>query len=192
MAAFEPVLEVTALLREFRRPWYVAGGWAIDLFLGRETREHEDVDIAILREDQAELRTHLPTWAFEKVVEGTRTPWIEGEWLNPPVHEAQATRNGGSPSRLEILLNESSDGMWRFRRNVAITRPLDRIGMRSSAGVPFLAPEIVLLFKAKAPAAKDTRDFESVRTALDAQPRQWLRGALEAVHPGHPWLWRLG
>ena len=29
--------------------WWVAGGWALDLFLGRMTRPHHDVDVAILR-----------------------------------------------------------------------------------------------------------------------------------------------
>ena len=45
---FDPVLEYVRLLSDFRRPWMIAGGWAIDLFLRRVTREHEDVDIAIL------------------------------------------------------------------------------------------------------------------------------------------------
>ena len=33
-------------------PWFIAGGWAIDLFLGRKTREHADVDFALSRLDQ--------------------------------------------------------------------------------------------------------------------------------------------
>jgi hypothetical protein len=28
-------------------PWYVAAGWAIDLFLGGHYREHEDLEIAV-------------------------------------------------------------------------------------------------------------------------------------------------
>ena len=35
-AALRSQLEV---LHSFRRPWFVAGGWAIDLFLGREDSE---------------------------------------------------------------------------------------------------------------------------------------------------------
>lgn len=33
-------------------PWYVAGGWALELFLGRPTREHENIEIA---KDQADF-----------------------------------------------------------------------------------------------------------------------------------------
>jgi hypothetical protein len=28
-------------------PWYVAGGWALDLFRGEQTREHGDLEIAV-------------------------------------------------------------------------------------------------------------------------------------------------
>ena len=187
MPSFAPVSEVASVMERFARPWYIAGGWAIDLFVGRETREHADVDVAILRRDQIELRSALATWTFEKVVEGQRFPWGEGKWLDPPVHEVHADRTASSPSHLEILLNESSGPTWRFRRNVEVTRPLDRIGMRTSDGVPFLAPEIALLFKAKTPTDKDVRDFELVRPRLAAEPREWLRRALGICYPGHPW-----
>ena len=189
MPTFGPVLEVARLMRGFPRPWYIAGGWAIDLFLGRETREHDDIDVTIFRNDQAELRTHLAAWAFEKVVDGQRLPWADGEWLDLPVHEVHATSE--TRARVEFLLNESSGAMWQFRRNPAITRRIDRIGMRTSAGVPFLVPEIVLLFKAKAFGAKDARDFDLIRPRLRAEPRRWLKHALETCHPGHPWIARL-
>ncbi len=185
MPTFGPVLQVASLMRGFPRPWYIAGGWAIDLFLGRVTREHDDIDIAILREDQRELRTHFAGWAFEKVVEGQRRPWAEGEWLDPPVHEVQTTSE--NRPLIEFLFNESSGATWRFRRNPAITRELDRIGTRTSAGIPFLAPEIVLLFKAKAAGVKDAHDFDLVQPRLSAGPRRWLKNALETCHPGHPW-----
>ena len=40
-------------------PWWVAGGWAIDLLLGRQTREHGDLDLLVLRRDQAPVREEL-------------------------------------------------------------------------------------------------------------------------------------
>src|SRR5438477_2615626 len=33
--SFETPLKLTALMADYDRPWYVVGGWAIDLFLGR-------------------------------------------------------------------------------------------------------------------------------------------------------------
>lgn len=66
--SFEVPLKVVALLTNFDRPWFVAGGWAIDLYLRRATRDHKDIEIAILRRDQSELRERLNGWKFEKVI----------------------------------------------------------------------------------------------------------------------------
>ena len=42
------LLEVMA---DFDAAWWMAGGWALDLWMERESRSHQDVDIAILRGD---------------------------------------------------------------------------------------------------------------------------------------------
>lgn len=181
---------VRSLMQWYNRPWYIAGGWAIDLFLNRRTREHEDVEVATLRDDQRELRTHLTGWQFSKALpgKGGLQTWEEGEWLELPVHEIHARREGGEPSSLEILLNESEGDVWRYRRNPAVTRYLADIGMTSSHGIPFLRPEIVLLYKAKRPRARDEEDFSNVLESLATEARGWLRRAVELCHPGHAWL----
>ena len=67
--AFEPDLslwdpwrpeEVAALLVGVAVPWYVAAGWAIDLFLGEERREHEDLEIAVPRVRFPEMARGCP------------------------------------------------------------------------------------------------------------------------------------
>ena len=42
--------EVQRVLARVQAPWCVAAGWALDLFLGREGREHEDLEIAVARD----------------------------------------------------------------------------------------------------------------------------------------------
>jgi hypothetical protein len=189
--SFARVTEVAAFLADFPRPWFISGGWAIDLFLNRVTRDHEDVDIAIFRRDQRDLRTYLADWTLEKVAERRREPWREGEWLNLPVHEIHARRAGETPGEIEFLLNEAADDHWVFRRDTRVQRPISRATMRTASGIPFLAPVIVLLYKAKDPTAKDEADFQRVRPRLRFTRRLWLRGALETCYPGHPWLARL-
>ena len=189
--AFEAVRQVSAILRDFPRRWFVAGGWALDLFLGRETRAHEDIEVAIFRRDQEAIWRHLSGWTIEKIVPGggdmKRQPW-RGEWLAPPIHEIHATSNGGDLRELEILLDEAWADTWRYRRNLAVMRPVAEIGLRTPEGVPFLAPEIVLLYKAKNPRPNDEQDFRTTLPALAVERRQWLRGALAVLHPGHPWI----
>jgi len=188
--AFTQPLQIAALMRNFAQPWFVAGGWAIDLYLGRVTRPHKDVEIAILRSDQAHLRAYLAGWTFRKVANKELQPWPDGEWLELPIHEIHARSDGAAPNALEILVNEGDDREWRFRKNLALTRPMSLAWLRTSDGVPFLAPEIVLLYKAASASRRpeDDSDFQVTRDSLDREPRHWLRSALEMHYPAHPWL----
>jgi len=55
--------------------------------------------------------------------------------------------------------------------------------VRAAGGVRVVAPEIALLFKAKAPRFKDQRDFDRVLPHLDRAARSWLASALEQAQP---------
>lgn len=176
----------------FPRPWAVAGGWAIDLFLGRETRSHADVDVAIFRDDQLALREHLRGWTWRKVVDGELQDWPDGEWLPPGVFELHAERRDASgPSHLEILLNEREGERWIYRRDARVSCPIEEAILTSAEGIPILSPVIVLLYKAKGTREMDERDFAVVRDALGAERRAWLRAALETAHAGHRWIEQL-
>jgi Aminoglycoside-2''-adenylyltransferase len=186
--AFEEVVKVAKLLHEFTSPWFIAGGWAIDLFIGNITREHKDIEIAIFRKDQKILQEYLFEWEFTKVVNGALEPWNKAEWLELPVHEIYACDKSSKLSTLEILLDECVENEWRFRRNLNISRPLSKIRLLSDIGVPFLAPEIVLLYKAKNPRCKDEDDFNRVRRLINHERRVWLQHAIATCHSGHHWL----
>ena len=192
LETFAEPLRIGTHMSGFGRPWFIAGGWAIDLFLGRLTRKHEDIDIAILRRDQYHLMRHLSGWEFMKVVPHnghTLEPWRPNEWLDLPIHEVHARRRGTPSDRLEILLDEADDETWSFRRNSAVRRSLSRIGMTTQAGIPILSPEIVLLYKAAEPHDKNQADFENVWGSLEPERRAWLAQALVTCYPsGHPWL----
>jgi Aminoglycoside-2''-adenylyltransferase len=60
---------VTGLLRGMDARWWIAGGWALDLHLGRQTRPHHDIDVLVLREDLPGVRERLRGCAA-----GTCTP----------------------------------------------------------------------------------------------------------------------
>lgn len=197
MLHFEEPLSVNQEMRDFDRPWYIAGRWAIDLFLGLTTRPHNDVDIAILRRDQHVLRDCLDDWDFEKVVPrpngGLLEIWHQDECLELPIHEIHAQRVSRFPSHLEFLLNESSEHEWLFRKNPQVVHPLSSIGLRSENGILFLRPEVVLLYKAisKKPMPTNQDDFDNVLPVLGQGQREWLRQAIAACNSKHAWLERL-
>jgi hypothetical protein len=178
-------------MADFPRPWWVAGGWAIDLFVGRVTRGHEDLEVGVFREDQQALRDHLAGWEVKKCVSrpdgGEWVAWEEGEWLELPIHQLLALQAIADPPEFEFFLNDVVDGQWKFRRT-GYTRPVEEICLCSTHGIPILAPEIQLLYKAKWHREKDEHDFRIALQAMSEAQRGWLRTALERNHPEDPWI----
>ena len=161
-------------------PWWIAGGWAIDLFVGHQTREHHDVDVGLLRRDQADLHAALPGWELHCAdPPGTLRRWLPDEWLPTGIHDIWARSSVTSPWQIQFMLNEADGDVWVYRRNPAITRPLGEIVRRSSEGWPYLAPEVQLLFKAKAPRPRDAADLAIALPRLDEPARLWLEAALQ-------------
>ncbi|GAC1432851.1 MAG: hypothetical protein NVSMB65_06580 [Chloroflexota bacterium] len=189
---FEQVATVAAAMEGYDGLWFISGGWAIDLFGGRVTRDHSDLEVGIVRHDQASLQAHLAAWELSKAVRqgdgGCWVPWQKGEYLDLPVHQIRAQRVAGAPFECEFFLNDVQDGMWQWRRGPELRRPVSEISMRGAAGIPILAPEIQLLYKAKWHRAKDEHDLATALPLLDAGGRAWLRVALETYQPADPWI----
>jgi uncharacterized protein (DUF952 family) len=190
-----------AAMNGFRAPWWVAGGWALELHAaaapGDRIRPHADLEISILRRDQRALFDHLAGWQLCAVVRsGILENW-DGRMLAAGVHQLWVRRGppvpphtdrfAADPTMLDVLLEEAEGDSWRFRREPSITRPLRELGAATSRGVPFIRPEVALLYKAKHPRFKDKRDFDVSAPDLDATARAWLAAALEQAHPDHPW-----
>lgn len=187
---FEQCKYIKTVMSDFNKDWFFAGGWAIDIFLGKETRDHPDIEIGIFREDQIELKQVLDNWEFKKVVKGEFISW-NNEFLELPVHEIHAINNMNK-QELEILLNEFDADNWRFRRDLRISYPLQSAIKYSKVGLPYLAPEIVLLYKVRNTREKDHKDFLSVKDNLNFKQQNWLRQAMKIHEPKHEWIHLLG
>lgn len=175
-------------MRNFERPWFIAGGWAVDLFLGEITRPHDDLEIAVFRPDQIELQKHLRGWTLRKAENAHLKIWKQDEFLNLPVHEIHCFKGD---SALEVLLNERDEKHWIYRRDRRITKPLSESYVTHASGVKFLRPEIVLLYKSKNPRPKDETDFENLAPRLGANEIVWLRNALRIGDAKNAWLPKL-
>ena len=192
MTTFDEVRKVGGLLRDCGREWFVCGGWALDLFLGRVTRAHKDVDVAVARRDQLEVRDYLRRrgWSLEKAADGRLSPWAEGEWLSLPLHGVWCRNEAHDPPFFELLLNEVDDELFRFRRDPALTLPRARTSFVSAPGLPVLAPEVVLLYKSNSPD-EHAADFRNAAAALSDEARAWLKSALTKDSARHPWAGEL-
>jgi hypothetical protein len=181
---------LVSLLEGVEAPWYVAGGWAIDLFLGSQRRVHEDLEIAV---PNSRFEEFLPALqGFEVfVITGPReaTPIeVAGDALDE-THQTWVREPATGLWRLDVLREPSDGDTWICRRDASVRMPYDRVIDWNDQGIPYGCPEIILLFKAKhAGRARDEGDFADVLDVLQPESRHWLAEALEIVHPGHPWL----
>jgi hypothetical protein len=180
-------------LREAQFEWYVSGGWALDLLLGKVERLHHDVDVTISYRSQLDLQKHLTDrdWKFVTPYEKRLEPWPPHMLLELPRHQVHAHRDG---QFIDFLLTDM-EAFWRYRREPLIVRSREKMSLTSPTGIPYLAPELVLLFKSKNTSnhkrPNDQPDFEKTLPLLEPERRAWLYWALMAVSPDHPWIKQL-
>jgi len=186
-------LETIELLDTYPHDWAVCGGWAIDLWLNRVTRKHKDLDITIPRSGQWLLREFLLSngWTIKKVASGKLWKWETDEWLELPVHNIWCSHESVPEHYLEVLFSETDESHYRFRRQQEIRLPLVEAFLTSAQGIPMLAPEIVLLFKAKYHLDKPSSqtDFDLILPTLKDSQRTWLTDSIRTVYgDDHAWL----
>jgi len=69
------VTEIGDLLRDAPFRWWMGGGRALQLHLGRTWRDHADTDIGILRPDVGALGLVLDEWDLHVAAAGRLTAW---------------------------------------------------------------------------------------------------------------------
>jgi len=182
--------QVAELLAGVDLPWYVAAGWAIDLFLGEQRREHEDLEVAVPNSRFDELAGVLaPFEVFLITGQAEATLLAEARDRLWDTHQTWIREPATGKWRVDFFREPSDGDTWICRREPAIRVPYAQVIEWTADGIPYGRPEIVLLFKAKHSAQeKNQADFAAALPRLDAGRREWLRDALERVHPGHEWL----
>src|SRR3954467_9865612 len=103
---FAPCVAIARAMVGYAQPWWFAGGWAIDLFLGRITREHADIEIGVFRRDQAMLREHLSDWTLSRCAESKWLPWESGVRIELPDFQLKAEYAALEPREFDIFLDD--------------------------------------------------------------------------------------
>jgi len=171
----EPVARIADVMSTYRPPWALAGGWAVDAWLGRLTRDHGDVDLAVF--DQPALFEHLAGWQLighDETKENEGADLWDGRALVPPahLHGRPPEQSGPLPERfddsgmrvvfsadgfwLDIQLCECSGGDWVLNSDAPasavaeprVAKPLAGCIRQSRWGLPTVAPEVILFLKA--------------------------------------------
>jgi hypothetical protein len=183
--------DVARLLDGVEVPWWVAGGWALDLWRGVQTRPHKDLEICVPRTEWREVRERLAAHDLWYVDAGGLQPLRSAAEVPDAARQVWIRDRATGRWRLDVMLDPGSRAEWVCHRDPLLRRPLDAAISTTPDGIPYLQPEIVLLLKAKYLRPKDEADFAAALPLLSAARRLWLTDALGRLHPDHVWLKRV-
>jgi len=193
LGVWEPfeVATVQALMAGAEVTWWLSGGEALDVFIGRTTRAHADIDISLRRDDLPAFRRFVAERLTLKIAHDGRLHELSGEPLADEVHGLWARETSTGPWRLQVHLEPVESSEWIYRRDPRVRLPLEQAIRHRDDGLPYVDPAVQLLWKAKDTRPKDEEDFETVVPLLDANARRWLAGAISLSHPSSAWPARL-
>lgn len=163
--------------------------------MGKQRREHEDLEIAVPNSRFDEFFSALDGLEFFVATgPGEATP--SSSLVDQPegTHQSWGREPAKGLWRLDVFREPSDGDTWSCRRDASIRMPYDRVMEWTDHGVPYGRAEVILLFKAEhADRERNQGDFAAVLPFLVPSRRRWLVEALEVVHPGgHPLLAELG
>ena len=191
---FAPVRAIAEQFRPYPRPWWIAGGWAVDLRVGHVTRHHDDLDVLILHRDLPTFREALGQLSavVHEPASGKTWPWREDESIVPGRHALLIQANFAGIEKAHVLLAASDGEQWVNHRGGGRNRmPLKSVGLVRD-GLPYLIPRLTLQFKWATLRPQDDADFHSLLPFLDESDRALLAAGIRSLKPDHPWLPYLG
>ena len=187
VAAYWAPRQAAARLTASPIQWCVIGGWAIDLWLGFESRCHGDLEISIPRADFPALSTLLADLTPFAIKDGEISELEGGVPLPMGCHQARFLDADEHAWRLDVMVDPGDADMWVYRRDERLRCSRSSLAARRDS-IPYMKPEVVLLFKAKASRLKDQHDFELCLEHLAPEAAAWLAECLGRFHPGHAWI----
>jgi hypothetical protein len=180
--------ELAVRLTNVSRPWCIVGGWALDLWLGEQTRAHGDIEFTLLREDFPVFRSKLGDLFAYSVKDGVLTLLPTSQLPGPEIKQVWCFDPNAKAWRVDIMIEGGTQDMWVYKRECSVRFPRADMVRLSSKGIPYLRPAATLLFKARHTRPKDEIDFHRTLPTLPYEEVTWLKTHLISLHPRHEWL----
>jgi hypothetical protein len=121
----------------------------------------------VLVRDLPSVLCSLSTWELFEANDGRLTRLAAECVPSLDAHSLWRRPTSADPWAIELLLDEADGETWVYRREPRIRRPMPTVVRRSSDGLPYLAPEIQLLYKSKGPR-------EIRRRSRHSHPREFV------------------
>lgn len=114
-------------------PWCVAAGWALDLFRGKQSRPHGDLEIAVPAAGFPEIRHRFPECVFDAVGSGRVWPGSGAEAL-AATHQTWLRDPASGQFLFDVFREPHEGGTWICRRDERLRLPYDAIIERTADG----------------------------------------------------------
>jgi len=181
--------EIKQIFADAPFAWGLAGGYAVEQFLGKSIREHGDLDVVVFRDNQIQVQRWLTGWKLY-AADPSRTlrPWVVNEYLPFGIHDVWCHQLNVHAWQLQIMLAEVEGGEWFSRRNRLVRDKRENL-FTIYKGYPCIRVEVQLLYKAQNIRSKDNLDFQACLPLLSATSKQWLVDQLRlSFSEGHIWV----
>ncbi|MCA0454324.1 MAG: amino acid transporter [Chloroflexi bacterium] len=128
--------------------WTVAGGYAIELFIGKSIRGHADTDVLIFRDEQLKAQTWLKDWRlYAADPPGTLRLWHVGEYLPASINDVWIHHKTVDAWQMQFMISEVEGEEWVSKRSPLIRGKRDDLIIHYQ-GIPCIGAEVQLLYKA--------------------------------------------
>ncbi len=186
------VSEVTTLFKDAPFAWCLAGGYAIEKFVGTAFREHGDIDILVYRDEQLKAQAWLADWQlYAADPPGTLREWETDEFLPKGIHDIWGHQTGKDTWQMQLMVTEVDNDEWYSRHNAQIRGKRSDL-MTTYKDIPCIRVEVQLLYKSRNQRPKDILDFQACLPQLSIEAKTWLKDQILILFPdGHPWVDRL-
>ena len=211
----EIINQLNTFMKNMLVDYAICGGHAIDIFVGKETRQHKDLDVAVFWDERNKIIDYMlkDKWdiyepcgndLFHKIIEINEQKRIKSNiWCVKPENKHYSfTKNKNKMytvdfdnsvqielDYIEFLFDTRRDGYFLYRRNQDIMLKIDDAILYKN-NIPYLAPEFVLLYKSTSVGFESNQqDFENALIKINEKQLAWLYNVLKIMFPkGHEWL----
>ena len=209
------IIKANELLKNGGFEYALCGGFAIELFLNRTIRKHGDIDVSAYWHDRDKIILYMQSlgWNVYEMCGGITHHITDVKFQINAKRNIFCFKDGCSLVKfsphgeadmyyldfdhsghtkfdfIEFLFNNRNDDSFLYARNENISLPIKKAKLTRN-GIPYLAPELVLLYKSTDTEREGYQlDYDSVKAEMSTEQRSWLQAALKTMNPsGHKWL----
>ena len=183
------ISDVAKIFNGYGRPWFIAGGTALELAEGKLTRDHQDTDIAIFYEDVRDFFRYATQLGYEFLdFIGKKIENADVLFAQQSSAAIKSDKSKPGPGSFEVIfLRRNADGNVIFGHDnrLAFPKAIYENPLKYTAAngqIIFTTPkEIGLLYKISEGRNKDFHDIKKFLPTLSKEERGRLNGYLKSI-----------